>query len=380
MEPVIQYRAENEDEARANATNYKLRIEETGTLTVAELTAFLTSTNVDSVYTDKLPTIQALNIILGHYGKSTPTIATVGSKSFSLSQDSPKWDLGAGLTALRGFFTSVRTATCRILVNINVSHGAFYEAIPLDHLMQKYGQANQMNRFKLETFLKRLRVQVIHLPEKKNRFGQPIPRIKTIFGLATKNDGHGLERPPQVLSFGAGPKDVRFFLNSAASSSASIGQQGSKAGGQKDKTKKVGEPGGKQGPSIPDGEYISVYDFFKRGEYYATDYFFFVLTWVKAYTRNIKNPNIPVVNVGNRENPVYLPAEVCIVMPGQNSQSKLDPAQTQRMIQFAVRKPWENANTIIGSANSNSFSPQANAALVSSMCHLVLVAKTANVF
>lgn len=33
-------------------------------------------------------------------------------------------------------------------------------------------------------------------------------------------------------------------------------------------------------------------------------------------------------------------------MPGQNSQSKLDPAQTQQMIQFAVRKPWENANSI----------------------------------
>lgn len=30
-------------------------------------------------------------------------------------------------------------------------------------------------------------------------------------------------------------------------------------------------------------------------------------------------------------------------MPGQNSQSKLDPAQTQQMIRFAVRKPWENA-------------------------------------
>lgn len=56
--------------------------------------------------------------------------------------------------------------------------------------------------------------------------------------------------------------------------------------------------------------------------------------------------SLPVVNLGNRENPRYFPAEVCEVMPGQNSQSKLDPHQTQKMIRFAVRKPWENKNSI----------------------------------
>ena len=60
----------------------------------------------------------------------------------------------------------------------------------------------------------------------------------------------------------------------------------------------------------------------------------------------IANPNIPVVNVGNRENPTYLPAEVCVIVPGQSSNSKLDPNQTQQMIRFAVRKPWDNASSI----------------------------------
>jgi eukaryotic translation initiation factor 2C len=54
-----------------------------------------------------------------------------------------------------------------------------------------------------------------------------------------------------------------------------------------------------------------------------------------------------VVNVGTRENPVYLPAEVCEVMPGQNAKTKLDPTQTQQMIKFAVRRPWENATSIV---------------------------------
>lgn len=145
-ELAIQYRAEGEDEPRAHAQTYRLRVEETGTLTVSELTDYLTSTTVNTAYADKLPVLQALNIFLGHYAKSSPSVATVGSsKSFSLTQASPKWDLGAGLSALRGFFSSVRVATCRILVNVNVSHGAFYDAIPLDQLIQKYGSATEQS-------------------------------------------------------------------------------------------------------------------------------------------------------------------------------------------------------------------------------------------
>ena len=44
---------------------------------------------------------------------------------------------------------------------------------------------------------------------------------------------------------------------------------------------------------------------------------------------------------------MYLPAEVCIVVPGQASKAKLDARQTQQMILHAVRKPWENAASIV---------------------------------
>jgi hypothetical protein len=44
---------------------------------------------------------------------------------------------------------------------------------------------------------------------------------------------------------------------------------------------------------------------------------------------------------------MYLPAEVCVVLPGQSSKSKLDGAQAQHMIRHAVRKPWENAAAIV---------------------------------
>lgn len=204
-------------------------------------------------------------------------MSAIGSiKSFSLSQASPKWDLGAGLYALRGFFSSVRVATCRILVNVNVSHAAFYDAIPLDQLVQKYGPANQFNRIKLQSFLKRVRVKVIHLAEKKNKAGESIPRVKTIFGLANKDDGHSLDHPPWVQSFGAGSKDVEFFLDDSpgAPSSSSAGQAAGTSSGKK---KCKGAKGGKGGASShgpgqnvsQGGRYISVYEFFRSGIYFT---------------------------------------------------------------------------------------------------------------
>lgn len=60
------------------------------------------------------------------------------------------------------------------------------------------------------------------------------------------------------------------------------------------------------------------------------------------------NPNLPVINVGNQENPNYLPAEVCVIEPGQTIKRRLSPSQTQAMITFACRKPWENGDSIVG--------------------------------
>lgn len=78
-------------------------------------------------------------------------------------------------------------------------------------------------------------------------------------------------------------------------------------------------------------------------------------------------PGVPVVNVGNLQNPMYLPAEVCMVLPGQPSNAKLSPSQTAQMIKFAVRKPVFNAESIVTSgAQVIGATPQLNSCLVSS--------------
>lgn len=73
-----------------------------------------------------------------------------------------------------------------------------------------------------------------------------------------------------------------------------------------------------------------------------------VLTYCAEYNQAL-DPGMPVVNVGNRENPVYLPVEVCEVEPGQPATTKLSPNQTQSMLGFAVmgRKPAQNAQSIV---------------------------------
>jgi len=319
----IQYRSEGEDEPAANGTVYKIKVKYIRTYTIGELVDWMNSTNISQSFGDKQELTQALNIFLNHYVKSANNLATIGSsKSFSLNQNATRGDLGAGLEVIRGFFSSVRVATCRILVNINVSHGAFYNQGPLPGLMHSYGTRNTIA---LEKFVKLVRVQTTHLAEKRNKARQVIPRIKTIFGLARKDDGHKLANRPRIKGHGAGAKDVEFWLDADAGSS---GAPKAEAGAAKGKGK--GKPQPKGPAPAGSGKYISVFDFFKT-----------------TYNRVLQHPELPVVNCGNREHPMYLPAEVCVVLPGQPSKAKLDSGQTQTMIRYAVRKPWENARSIL---------------------------------
>jgi eukaryotic translation initiation factor 2C len=70
------------------------------------------------------------------------------------------------------------------------------------------------------------------------------------------------------------------------------------------------------------------------------------VTSLPAYQITVQDPGLPVINVGSRQNPSYLPPDVCQVEPGQASGAKLTPYQTQQMIRFAVRKPAQNARPI----------------------------------
>ncbi|KAL8825581.1 MAG: hypothetical protein Q9191_004327 [Dirinaria sp. TL-2023a] len=265
----IQYRPEGEDEARKHDPKYGITVTAAGSVAVSDLINHLTSTDPEATF-DKQPILQALNIFLGHYAKKSPDHTTVGAnRSFSrVPQPQDSADLGKGLRAIRGFFSSVRVATARILVNVNISHAAFYDPLPLPVAMDRFGL---VNKFKLQAFLKRVRVRLNHLPSKTNKDGSPIPRIKTIYGLANKSDGKDDEHPPRVPTFGAGPKEVQFWLSepspesSASKPFASGAPASGKASGKKGKSKEASKSSsGTPSTGGGNGKYISVYDYFEK--------------------------------------------------------------------------------------------------------------------
>jgi len=254
----VQYRSDGEDEPPQKPRTYVLRLQQTGTFRMSDFMDYLTSSNASALFASKEETIQALNIVMGHYPKSASHIYSVGAnKHFPITPaPTEQMSLGAGLKAVRGFFISARPATSRLLLNVQVKHSACYEEGPLGRLMKVFLGQNNGNMVKLAHFLKKVRVQITHIV-RKNKAGKNIPRIKVITNLAMPNDGNSLQYPPKVPRFAAGPRETEFFLT----------PPGEPTGSQQSPAKGKGKRA-KAGPEPPSsGRYVSVYNFFKSSKY-----------------------------------------------------------------------------------------------------------------
>lgn len=339
----IRYRDEHEDEYSENPKVYKVTCQFTGKLNPSDLLDYLTSSNASTMFETKAEVIQAMNIVLGHQPKSDQSIVSVGAnRHYAMHPDlAEKCSLGAGLEVLRGFFVSARAATARILVNVQVKYVACYQEGPLTNVIFDYQRGNGSNIYKLEAFLRRLRIKATHIV-RKNKKGQNVPRMKVIAGLATRADGSSLPQPPKVSHHGAGPRDVQFFLEQPGQQSSSQGQGGQTQG-------KKGKKQPKAGPAQA-GKYITVADFFRQGKYILQICNHVTIKQAcltaSAYNMNL-DPKMPVMNVGNRQNPSYLPVEACMVEPGQPAGAKLSGDQTRHMLNFAVRTPALNAGSVV---------------------------------
>lgn len=218
----FQYQAEDSDYSRGGdwpnrgATRYNVTLDETessGSLQVSDLLRSLQSTELEQTYGDTASMVQALDIVLGQQRKSAPNLITLGrGRCFPKNPSSKEMtELGGGLIAIRGFFSSVRVATGRILLNCNICHGAFYPAIPLVDLFNRFEICeNSESRQKLdfEQLIQGLQIEANHLPRlTTNLTNQHIPRVYRVFGLARPVER---QEPPLVRYFGAGPQAVRF--------------------------------------------------------------------------------------------------------------------------------------------------------------------------
>ena len=155
---------------------------------------------------------------------------------------------------------SVRAATSRLLINVQAKHLAFFEDGPLDRIMHSFMSQNGPNKLNLLKFIKKLSVDVTHIT-RTNKQGHRIARIKTIQGLATRDDGRNLSNSPIVPQFGAGATEVKFFLNNPSSDSPGRPLPGKDRGGKK--SGKLPTAGPMQ---LSPGSYVSIFDFFKQSK------------------------------------------------------------------------------------------------------------------
>jgi len=266
----VRYKEDLENDYPEAPRVHNVTIQYTGEVNPADLVNYLTSTNAGAMLEYKEEIVAALNMIIGHHPKMDDGVVSVGAnRHYSLRQDTMEsFNLGGGLSVLRGFSVSARAATARVLLNVQIKYLACYSKGPLANVIQGY---SNRNTYRLEKFLKSLRVRITHIAHKNSR-GQPRPRIKPIYGLANRGDGASSANPPKVTRHGAGANDVEFFMNESSPRPVSI------PGAHELKGKK-GKKIPRAGPAEA-GRYITVAAFFKKGQSYIP---YLPLTFLSLY-------------------------------------------------------------------------------------------------
>lgn len=156
-----------------------------GIVPATELLQYLASTTA-SPYDcpeKKDDAIQALNIIVAKTPNLDVNVFQAGrNKFFQYPTNTADYiDLSGGLIAVRGYYSSVRTSTMRVLLNLNAQCSPFYPAINMGRLMEQHSSWNERLWEALESFIEKLRVKTQYL---KNSDGTADIRVKTVVGLS----------------------------------------------------------------------------------------------------------------------------------------------------------------------------------------------------
>ncbi|KAJ5082775.1 hypothetical protein N7532_011818 [Penicillium argentinense] len=288
----------------------RFKLQGDGRLPLEAVTRGLSNPDVHMKVSNEDFVIQMLNIIVSGYAFNDPGVAITDksrSKYFYIDDRAEKWNLGGGLECLRGIFSSVRPGPSKFMLNLNVSNSAFYQPLPMDEFYNEFLRMRNEDYDALHRTLRNVKVTVKHLKPLKDDNGNPVPRVKNIWGLATTKDGAPIKDDQQgrltakVPSLAADPYDVEFWCQA------------------KD------DRGNPTGP----GWYISVAKYFKE-QYNIT-----------------ARKGLPVLNVGNTARPIYMPMDVCRIIKGQQYNGDLSTAQRQEIIKFSCRRPPDNHETIM---------------------------------
>ncbi|KIJ17922.1 hypothetical protein PAXINDRAFT_167846 [Paxillus involutus ATCC 200175] len=70
----------------------------------------------------------------------------------------------------------------------------------------------------------------------------------------------------------------------------------------------------------------------------------------RKYNIQLRQPDMPVVDISgpNAKHPIYVPPELCEILPGQPFRGKLNDQETSIMLRYACNAPADNARAIVG--------------------------------
>ncbi len=178
---VLYFEPEEAGPREEDPKKFTFQVTYTNTLSVQELMDYLKDVNKAMELPEKASILQVLNIAMARKPNSSPNVASFATRNKFFPVDGQLGELGGGLVALRGYYTSVRTATLRLLLNVNSITAAFYKPGPLFNLMSTFRESlprGSSFEQRCGKFLKGVRVSVSHLKTENNQL-----RTKVIAGI-----------------------------------------------------------------------------------------------------------------------------------------------------------------------------------------------------
>ena len=167
---------------------FKLQISPIGPLSFSDLVRFTDPDPDTSSHSDIADTwaVRALNVVLASHPNKDSNVYRVGQNKFFRYPDQDafsNYDLGGGLIAVRGYYSSVRFSTARTLLNLNSQCTPFYKTMNVREIVEEFQESFPGDWPALHHFLERLRVKMSYM---KGPDGTLLSRIRSIIGFSHK--------------------------------------------------------------------------------------------------------------------------------------------------------------------------------------------------
>ncbi|KAL8917073.1 MAG: hypothetical protein Q9208_008189 [Pyrenodesmia sp. 3 TL-2023] len=182
------------EQPRANTNASRVIVTLSGRVPTSEMMRYLDSIPADSTDLEhRLSTIQALNIVVNATPNEDPKICQASRNVFAEFPPNgnpltmkvyEKINLSRGLIGVRSYYSSTKTSTSRILLNLHGQCSPFYPEVNLRVLMDAFlGGGN--DTVGLGRFIRRLRVRFSYMKDEKR---QPVQTVKIAQGCHRQNE------------------------------------------------------------------------------------------------------------------------------------------------------------------------------------------------